>query len=189
VARYTAEHKDETRERILKAAAKEFRSRGYADATVPGIMETAGLTVGGFYKHFESKAALFVEMFRETFEQSANRTAKLSESVEGRDWLRAIADTYLTIPHRDNLRGGCVMAALASEMPRAEREARQAYEDALMPSFDRVAEVLDGDRDRAIAFRALLIGGLVLARGMATDEAAEEILRACRKSVEELIER
>lgn len=187
--RYTAEHKDETRARILNAAAKEFRSHGYANATVPGIMKAAGLTVGGFYKHFDSKAALFVEAFCDAFRRSAERSGRLREAISGRDYLAAVADNYLTLAHRDNVRGGCVMAALASELPRADTDARRAYEAVLIPHIDQLAEAFEGDRERAIAFQSLLVGGLSLARGIATEEAAEEILRACRKATQALIER
>lgn len=187
MARYTEEHKNETRERILKAAAREFRSRGYENATIPGIMETAGLTVGGFYKHFDSKAALFVAAFEEAFAKSSERNEQLREVLHGRDYLTAFADNYLTLAHRHNVRGGCVMAALASEMPRAGAEAREAYEALLMPMFDRLADAFGGDRKKAVAFQSLLVGGMVLARGMATDEAAQEILQGCRAAAREMI--
>ena len=188
MARYTGEHKDETRERILKAAAKEFRSRGYENATIPGIMEVAGLTVGGFYKHFDSKASLFIEAFREAFAKSSERSNQLRQVLQGRDYLMAFADNYLTLAHRHNLRGGCVMAALASEMPRADAEARAAYEDLLSPTFDRLADAFGGDREKAVAFQSLLVGGMTLARGMESDGAAEEILRGCRVTAQGLID-
>lgn len=181
MSRYTPQHKDETRERILKAAAKEFRSQGYANATIPGIMETADLTVGGFYKHFESKATLFAEMFRETLRKSSERSIELKDLIGETHWAEALADRYLTMIHRENLRGGCVMAALASDMPRAEPEAKRAYEDELVKYMETLAEAFDGDREKALAFQAMLIGGLIMARGIESPDLAEEILRACRR--------
>ena len=187
MSRYTTEHKSDTRERILKAAAKEFRSKGRAGATVPGIMETAGLTVGGFYKHFDSKAELFAEMFRRTFRKSTDNSQALREQVGEESWWEAMAETYLSPVHKKNMRGGCAMAALASDMPRADVEAKQAYEDELL----RFVEMLtDGEtehsREEAWSFQALMLGGLIMARGMESEGTALEILRACRKTAAEM---
>lgn len=191
MARYTAEHKKTTRERILKAAAKEFRSHGYENATIPGIMECAGLTAGGFYKHFDSKAALFAETIRAALRKSMQRSETLKDAVSEDEWLSAIAAEYLTQTHRQNLRGGCVMAALASDMPRAGKEARQAFEEEIVASIDARSGAMsqDGDeeaRQKTWAHQALLLGGLIMARGVASSEVAEEILEACRNEAEEL---
>ena len=50
-----------SRERIVAVAAKLFRERGIAAVGVAELMEAAGMTHGGFYKHFESKDALIAE--------------------------------------------------------------------------------------------------------------------------------
>jgi TetR/AcrR family transcriptional repressor of nem operon len=185
MARYTAEHKDTTREKIVRAAAKEFRSKGWAGATIPGIMETAGLTVGGFYKHFESKAELFEEMFGQTLRNSFDRATALKEQVPDQDWWPAVAESYLDPAHRDNLRGGCVMAALASDMPRADRETRTVFEKELLRYTDQLA---DGTTDTsahsdAWAFQAMMLGGLIMARGVESEQTANEILDACRRAI------
>src|SRR5271156_2267449 len=49
------------RERILAAAARLFRVRGFEDVTVSEVMKEAGLTHGAFYGHFPSKEALIAE--------------------------------------------------------------------------------------------------------------------------------
>src|SRR5260370_25985605 len=49
-----------TRERIVEAASREFRLNGIEEG-LEDIMKTAGLTHGGFYKHFESKSQLISE--------------------------------------------------------------------------------------------------------------------------------
>jgi TetR/AcrR family transcriptional regulator, transcriptional repressor for nem operon len=50
--RYAPDHKAKTRRRILSAAARRFRERGYRGAGVDEVMRSAGLTAGGFYAHF-----------------------------------------------------------------------------------------------------------------------------------------
>ena len=59
--RYPPGHKDETRRKILEAAATVFRRQGYHAGGVDQVMREAGLTAGGFYAHFPSKEALFAE--------------------------------------------------------------------------------------------------------------------------------
>jgi TetR/AcrR family transcriptional repressor of nem operon len=187
VARYTAEHKDTTREKIVRAAAKEFRSKGWAGATIPTIMETAGLTVGGFYKHFESKAELFEEMFGQTLRNSFDRATALKEEVPDQDWWAAVADSYLNPAHRENVRGGCVMAALASDMPRADKETRTVFEKELLRYTDQLAgEATDSSAHAdAWAFQAMMLGGLIMARGVESKETADCIMESCQKVISE----
>ena len=52
---YAPEHKPQTRKRIVEAAARLFNRRGFADVTIGEVMKTAGLTHGGFYRHFSGK--------------------------------------------------------------------------------------------------------------------------------------
>lgn len=186
MARYSPDHKSETRERILAAAAKEFREKGVDGATIPGIMQAAGLTVGGFYKHFASKDQLFAEMFQRTLRRSTDRLNALRESLPDK-WFEVFASEYLSQAHIGNLRGGCVMASLASELPRANARAGEVFQDEL----DYVAESMmaglpNADRGRAMAVQALLMGGLVLARGVQDEAMAEEILAGCREAAFEL---
>lgn len=54
----------ETRARLLLAAAAVLQQGGYAAASVVAIAEHAGVATGTLYRHFPSKAELFVELFR-----------------------------------------------------------------------------------------------------------------------------
>ena len=56
---YTAEHKQETRTRIIKSARRLFNRNGFANVSIDEIMSEAGLTHGGFYKHFSAKDDLY----------------------------------------------------------------------------------------------------------------------------------
>src|SRR5258705_10523671 len=50
-----------TRERILEAASAQFLSHGITEAGLARLMRAAGLTHGGFYRHFASKGPLVSE--------------------------------------------------------------------------------------------------------------------------------
>ena len=53
-----------TRERLIDAAAGALQDGGYATASVAEIAARAGVSAGALYRHFPSKAELFVEVFR-----------------------------------------------------------------------------------------------------------------------------
>ena len=61
--RHSQADKLATHQRIVQVAARRFRERGIDGISVGDIMKEAGLTVGGFYKHFESRDALVTEAF------------------------------------------------------------------------------------------------------------------------------
>ena len=81
--RYPAGHKEQTRAKILRAAAKVFRREGYHAASVDKVMEEAGLTAGGFYAHFGSKEALLAETLAPAAAEAGVPLDKDLEGVEG----------------------------------------------------------------------------------------------------------
>src|SRR5215470_18188474 len=70
-----------TRERIVDAAAREFRQNGIAETGLDDLMQAAGLTHGGFYKHFESKNQVVGEAVKRSFDQTL---AGMQSSAEGK---------------------------------------------------------------------------------------------------------
>src|SRR5258706_10727212 len=59
--------KAETHKRIVKIASKRFREDGLAGVGIADLMKEAGLTVGGFYKHFDSRDDLVAEAVSSAF--------------------------------------------------------------------------------------------------------------------------
>ena len=52
---YSRAQKAKTHECIIKLASKRFREEGLAGIGIAELMKEASLTVGGFYKRFESR--------------------------------------------------------------------------------------------------------------------------------------
>ena len=71
--RYPADHKQQTRERIVRAASRRFRSRGTEGAAIADLMRDLRLTHGGFYRHFGSKEGLVVEAFEAALKEWGDR--------------------------------------------------------------------------------------------------------------------
>jgi len=67
--RYHAEHKTEVHQKIVKDASRRVRAEGLGGAAVAAVMRDAGLTHGGFYKHFESTDELLLESLHEAFRE------------------------------------------------------------------------------------------------------------------------
>src|SRR5260370_15417118 len=115
-----------TRERIVSAAAAEFRQHGIAATGLADLMKAAGLTHGGFYRHFESKDQPVAEACSAAIATMTERVASSASRERGRKGLEAAVADYLSTEHRDNPRDGCPLAALGSEMARADPRTRAA---------------------------------------------------------------
>jgi TetR/AcrR family transcriptional repressor of nem operon len=170
----------ENRRRILDAAARLFRERGFDNVTVAEVMSAAGLTHGGFYGHFDSKEALINAAM--AHEQAAPRGRPPLENA-GR-----YADTYLSRQHRDNIGVSCPFSALGTEAARASPAIRHTLTESLRGQIDTFSAASDGAtpqerRRNAIATLSTLVGGMVLARLVDDDRLSDEVLAAARASL------
>src|SRR5260370_21834697 len=105
------------RQRILEVASKLFREKGFDGVSVDNIMKSAGLTHGAFYGHFASKDELAAEACANAMAKSMDAWTALTGDKSA-DQLGAIVSSYATSSHRDDLGGGCVLAALAADAMR-----------------------------------------------------------------------
>ncbi|MBY4952682.1 TetR/AcrR family transcriptional regulator [Pantoea sp. DY-17] len=162
----------ENRTRIVETASELFRERGYDGVGVAELMSAAGLTHGGFYKHFGSKADLMAEAMSRGFTRSA-------ESTAGVDREKFI-EYYLSRQHRDDMGKGCVMSALGTDTSRQSESIKATFAAGL----ERQLAVLgaeNGTRADLIDTIAHLVGALVLSRACPDNSAlADEILDVCR---------
>lgn len=184
--RYSTRHKEETRRKMLEAAGRGFRSRGYAGVGVDSLAEGAGVTSGAFYAHFGSKEGAFAAALEAGLEE-VQETIPLFQAEHGAEWARAFATYYLGEPHRRDLECGCAMATLTSEVARFGPELHAEYEARMNDIVDLLARGLAGRsvkerRARAWSFLCLLIGGLSVARAVGSaavyQEVAEAVIRA-----------
>lgn len=177
--RYSPEHKQATRQRILKAAADQFRERGFSDTGVASIMEAADLTHGGFYAHFESKDHLIAEVIRAKFDDVSAKFESRFAGLPDQDWLAAWVRGYLSGEHQSHTAQGCPLPALSPEIARSGPEARTAFTELFHERLAVVASKVDASRDeaerRVLAALSQMAGALMLAR--ATDEPLSTRIR------------
>lgn len=180
--RYSVEHKNETRTRILDAASRLFRQEGYGGAGIGPLAKAAGVTNGAFYGHFKSKSEAFRSVVLTGLEQVRLAIADL-KAAHGKRWRRPFVDFYLGPRRTCELGESCALPSLSPEVMRADDETRDAYEEQLLRIVGEVSAGLEdlpvADReDRAIAFLALLSGGVTLARAVRDPALSERIAQA-----------
>lgn len=182
-----ADRKQETRERILASAARVIAEKGLSAPSVNEIMAGAGLTVGGFYAHFESKDALLAEALDALFAQRLAELLPLLPRGGAAERRRAAARGYLSRRHRDGQLAlpRCPMPAVMSEIERAAPEIRAVVERYHARWVEALSEPDDpADRRRALAALALMTGALALARAIGATPFSDQLLAAARDAVE-----
>src|SRR6476620_9203778 len=135
-----------TRERIVTAAAAEFRQHGIAATGLSDLMAAAGLTHGGFYRHFESKDQLVAEACDAAVRSMVDTFAAAAAGKSPRSRLKAAAAAYLSTKHRDDPAHGCPLAALGSEIARCGEGVRSAATDGFLRLVEIIAAQYDGAR-------------------------------------------
>lgn len=180
------ERKAETRQRMLAAAGRGFRSQGFAGIGVDGIAKDADATSGAFYAHFGSKDGAFAAALEAGLDEVIGGLATVQRE-QGADWVRAFADYYLGRTHRDDLACGCAMATLSPEVVRGGPDLQAAYQAKMSRIVAQAAAGLDGgsvaEREaRAWAMLSSLIGGLTMARAVADRAAQDKIADAVRSA-------
>lgn len=186
--RRTKQAKSATHERIVAAAARRFRAGGIAGVGVAEVMGEAGLTHGGFYAHFASKAALVAEACGAGLAQSRERLIRTIQRLPADQQLAAFIDLYLSTDHRDHPEAGCVMPTLSGEVARSSSEVRAAFTQAYNDYRAALASLLtDTDNggeaeasDEAMALLAGLAGTMLLARAVDDPALSERMLRVNR---------
>jgi TetR/AcrR family transcriptional regulator, transcriptional repressor for nem operon len=180
VVRKSREEAAQTRKRIVEAASCEFRKNGIVATGLNDLMKAAGLTHGGFYKHFESKDQLVAEACAEAVEA-------IMGVMAAQPTMNAAVAAYLSARHRDNPASGCPLSAIGTELARSDKKTREAATD----GFERLVDVLAGKSDtpdarrRALVAVSTLIGALTMSRVVADPELSAEILKEVEKSLKE----
>jgi TetR/AcrR family transcriptional repressor of nem operon len=186
--RYDSEHKERTRARVLKEAAKAIRAEGPHRVGVAGMMAKAGLTHGGFYAHFSSKDDLVVAAMSQMFDEASAKFDRLTAGKPPAAALLAYIDFYLSRQHRDARDTGCPLPSLSADLPRLGVSARQQFAAGVAGLTARIAGLLSalGRSDAEVLANSALaemVGALSLARGVADPKQSDAIIRASRNGL------
>jgi TetR/AcrR family transcriptional regulator, transcriptional repressor for nem operon len=178
--------KAKNHQRIVDVAARRIRESGTDGPGVAEIMSEAGLTHGGFYKHFDSRDDLVAEAVDSAIEQGRARLADRVENADDR--LAAFVDAYLSTDHRAHPGTGCAVVALGADAARSSDRVRAAYRGQVEHYIADLEALLgepgeEDTRRRAIVAVTSMVGALLISRAVDDQSLSEEILREVRATV------
>ena len=190
MARYDAEHKAETRRRIIETAGRRLKQDGVDGSGVAALMTDAGLTNGAFYAHFKSKDDLVANVVAD---QLRAQHAVLSSLPAGQDALEEFIRDYLAPPHRDQPSTGCPSAALLDEIGRCDASVRGSYTEGMQSIVDVIAAHLSphdpsAARTKAVGLFTLLVATLQLARAVSDRKLSDDILESGIRNAQILLD-
>jgi TetR/AcrR family transcriptional repressor of nem operon len=183
--RYRPEHRAEIHQKIVKDAARRVRAEGLTGAAVSAVMRDAGLTHGGFYKHFGSKDELVVESLKEAFREISDRLAQAAEQAQPGTAWKVIVKAYLSAEHCDHAELGCPLAALAPELARADKSMKAQILGELTKYKSRMLPFMPGrravDKERAfVVIISTMLGAVAIARMLPDQAARARVLASAR---------
>ncbi len=184
---HSQKDKEKNHAEIVAIAAQKMRESGTEGPGVAEIMKAAGLTHGGFYKHFDSRDDLVAEAVEAAVAQSREGFAAVVDGAA--DPLAAFVDWYLSPAHRDQPGTGCAVVALGADAARADERVQATYRGQVERYVAEMEGLLEGDgegedvRRRAIAAVSEMVGAVLIARAVGDEDLSEEILAAARASI------
>src|SRR5689334_4201844 len=189
--RYSAEHKEQTRAKVVAAAGQAFRKEGFGGAGVDALTKAAGVTNGAFYGHFKSKSEAFRTAVLAGLEELRQGIAAL-KAQQPKGWLKTFVDYYLGYKRTCDLGESCALPSLSPDVMRADDETRRAYTKELEHLVAEIAAGLPGSgqpalsgitrEDQAILLLTLLTGGVTLARAVSDPVLSEHIARVVARA-------
>jgi len=183
--------KAKTHKRIVSIASKKFREEGLAGVKIAELMKEAGLTVGGFYKHFDSRDVLVAEAVGSAFGGWKRRVDAAVSGGLGIS-LSKMIDDYLNTAHRDDPGAGCAFSALAPEIARGDKRIRALTTEQVRNDIQLIAGLLpDNDprtaRSLAILTFSALVGAMSLARAVSDQALSREILKTVAERLKNFV--
>ena|SRR5215211_835339 len=188
--RYSPDHKQATRRRILEVAGRRFKQDGIDGAGVATVMADAGLTNGALYGHFSSKEDLVANVLAD---QLRAQRKSFDDQPSDRAGLEAFVRSYLSPEHRDQLADGCPSAALLDEIARRSPDTRDVFTAEVMGVVDDIASRLDptdvdAARADALTMFGLLVGTLQLARALTDRDLSDQLLTRGQETAVKLLD-
>jgi TetR/AcrR family transcriptional repressor of nem operon len=182
--RVSQQEKDRSHQRIVEGAARLFRKHGIETTSVGDVMTEAGLTHGGFYRHFDTKDALAAAAIQSAFEEIGEAIDAQAKQRTPRAAVAEYFAHYLSDVHVQHPEFGCPAAALGGEVARGSDELKREFGAGFNRVLSTLAKGYAGSecekREAAIRELALRAGAVMLARA-SDPETAEAVLAACRR--------
>nr|WP_189684836.1 TetR/AcrR family transcriptional regulator [Pseudomonas sp. SWRI99] len=178
--RYSAGHKQETRERLLHSSSLSAKKSGFSTVGVDGLMKAIGLSGAAFYSHFSSKDALFAAIVERELSQSLERLG--GQEGADRERLQRCLKQYLSMAHVEQPEAGCALPTLGAEIARSDVLVREQAQKCICRLQQSWAQILESD-SLAWAILSQCVGALVVARMLATEDVQRTVLNASQEEI------
>lgn len=175
-------HKQESRERIVNAAAELFTRKGFNQVGIDEVMMQAGMTRGAFYAHFNSKIDLYEEAIITAGKAAAQHFS------EDETEANSIINHYLSEEHLTATNIRCPLPCLVSDVAHDDERVKHIY-TRLYKGFTKHLGSTNGgpeDEDNALLQSVLMIGGMALARSLTDKTLAKKILLLSSKAAQQI---
>ena len=177
-------------QRIVTAAAARIRRAGVDSLSVADLMREAGLTHGGFYRHFNDKGELYAEAVQWFLcEEAPKPWQRPGRNSARKSRAQRIVDAYFSLDHFEDRESCCPLIGLPSDVARSGAAVKAAYQDVL----EKLLGLLQADfagpgaRERALSLVALCVGGMVVARSVEDPELAHDLRRAAYRRAQTVL--
>lgn len=181
--------KAKTHETLLAIASEQLRQNGFAGFGVSDVMHAAGLTHGGFYRHFKNREDLAVSATERAFSEFIARLEQDLETAPEGEALPRFIDRYLSVPHLETPAKGCPVATLTAEADRCsalERAEIARGTERLITLLERALRQAGVTEVSGATLLAVLAGAINLARLRSRDGSQEAALAEARGAVRAL---
>lgn len=175
-----------SKERIIREAARLMRENGIAATSVSDVMTAAGMTTGGFYKHFTSKDELIAAAVHEAFDSILESLKRSEDSKTHSSVREKYLKHYLSKAHVSTPGKGCPVAAMGAEAGRANELLGSEFSRGIELTLEALGEADRSRSSRADLIRqmSMLVGAVVLARAVGESDLRGEILTAVRNGLD-----
>lgn len=176
----------QTRRKIVEAAAPIFNKKGYEGSSLRDLMQATGLRKGGIYRHFSSKEELAAEAFDYAWDTAwKSRLGHVDEKVHGIEQLKQLIANF--IEHRSPVGGGCPILNTAVDADDGNPVLRARVAKALRSWLARLENITQQARRRgetrpgvdpkavATLIVSSLEGALMISRVERNDDALRRV--------------
>lgn len=180
--RYSSDHKEGARARLVDATGALVKKNGFAATGVDGLMAAAGLTSGAFYSHFRSKGALLEAIIENELKRSIALFSNNSP-----EQAVAVVESYLGQEHIAHPESGCAVPALTPEVSRSDESTKRVFESGILALKEQIKGLVKEDA-KAWSVMAQLVGAVMIARGMASEQTRSALLEGVAQQVKQVLE-
>ena len=175
---HSQKEKAASRERVLRIAARKIRAEGVTRPGIAELMKEAGLTHGGFYKHFASRDDLISQAAAVALAEGSAKMERAARKNE-REPRAGLIDAYHGKRHRDAPATGCALVTLGAAAGRGDQHFKEAYEKQVRTYLDLLAGLGDESEEaqaEAMLTLSALVGATLMSRAVADKDLSDELL-------------